>query len=115
MTGRPAALSALALASTARVADSVMAESRADTRRWAGAVGGRPASALMAECSHGASAGWRPVSRAFELNAHCAVHWPVGAVARPCALIQPRASNAVPPMRESHLPPARPESTGADA
>src|SRR5689334_13331643 len=33
MTGRPAALAALALASTAIVADSVMAEIRAETRR----------------------------------------------------------------------------------
>jgi hypothetical protein len=31
MTGRPAAFRALALASTARVADSVMAEMRAET------------------------------------------------------------------------------------
>src|SRR6516225_7246446 len=37
MTGRPAALSAFALASTARVADSVMALTRSERRRW-GAV-----------------------------------------------------------------------------
>ena len=35
MTGRPAALSAFALASTASVADSAMAETRAEMRGWA--------------------------------------------------------------------------------
>src|SRR5690606_17561647 len=39
MTGRPAALSALALASTARVADSAIAASRADTRFGDGVLG----------------------------------------------------------------------------
>src|SRR5690348_3378707 len=35
ITGRPAALSAFALASTASVADSVMAETRTEMRPWA--------------------------------------------------------------------------------
>src|SRR5689334_15225314 len=38
ITGRPAALSAFALASTARVADSVMALTRSEIRRWAAVI-----------------------------------------------------------------------------
>src|SRR5665213_3142177 len=50
MTGRPAALSAFALASTARVADSAIAPMRRDTRRAVGVEpddGGELAGAVM--------------------------------------------------------------------
>ena len=57
MTGSPAALSAFALASTARVADSAMAAMRADTRRSVRGVangvlscGSVRASAMVSRC-----------------------------------------------------------------
>src|SRR5579872_6535864 len=70
MTGRPAAFSALALASTASVADSEMADTRAETLVDMGSIlapGGR---CLAAIYSAGAGCG-RAVRRGGRLDVHC--------------------------------------------
>ena len=62
MTGRPAALRALALASTARVADSVMAAMRAETRR-AGATMAPHRPTAQAQVALRPGSGGRPLVR----------------------------------------------------
>src|SRR5659263_736936 len=68
ITGRPAALSAFALASTARVADSAMAPRRAETREcgicgsWSSVT--RTSWQIRARVGSGFGAPWRPISAA---------------------------------------------------
>src|SRR5580700_10562332 len=73
MTGRPAAFSALALASTASVADSEMAATRAETLVGRGSIvapGGRRLAAIYSAGSAAAPRGLA-VRRGGLLDVHC--------------------------------------------